>query len=165
MPIGRSIKWLFIGGGIVRLNRQANNAFNKGRNEDALKLLITAARKYEFYEVTYHNLGNVYQAIHKDDDAEKAFRRAIELKPNFVEAMNDLAALLVKKGYKEEAEAILRKAIEKKPGYPYAHINLGRILIDKGSFSEAENEFKRALDCKGLDDKTKKDLEEEMALD
>jgi Flp pilus assembly protein TadD len=156
---------LFIGGGIVRLNRQASNAFNEGRNEDALKLLISAERKYEFYEVTYHNLGNVYQAIHRDDDAERAFRRAIELKPTFVEAMNDLAALLVKKGNKEEAEAILRKAIAIKPSYPYAHINLGRILIGKGSFTEAENEFKRALESRDLDDRTKKELENEMALD
>jgi Flp pilus assembly protein TadD len=165
LPIGRSIKWLFIGGGIVRLNRQASNAFNQGNNEDALKLLIKAERQYAFYEVTYHNLGNVFQALHRDDDAEKAFRRAIELKPTFVEAMNDLAALLVKKGDREEAEAILRKAIAIKPSYPYAHINLGRILIDKGSFSEAETEFKRALSSRDLDDKTKQDLEEEMALD
>jgi len=165
MPIGRSIKWLFIGGGIVRLNRQANEAFNDGRNEEALKLLLTAERRYVFYEVTYHNLGNVFQALHRDDDAEKAFRRAIQLKPKFVEAMNDLATLLVKKGDREEAEKVLRKAIEFEPDYPYAHINLGRILIDKGSFSEAETEFKRALDSKDLDDKTKKDLEDEMALD
>lgn len=165
MPIGRSIKWLFIGGGIVKLNRQANEAFSEGKNEEALERLLRATQKYEFYEVTFHNLGNVFQALHREDDAEKAFKRAIELKPNFVEAMNDLAALLVKRGKRDEAEKVLRRAIELNHDYPYAHINLGRILIDKGSFTEAETEFKLALESKDLDDKTKKELEDEMALD
>lgn len=164
MPIGRGIKWLLVGGGVVRLNRQANAAFSREEYQEALRLLLRAERRFTWYEVTWHNLGNVFVAIHKDEDAEKALRRAIELKPTFVEAMNDLAALLVRQGKKEEAEAILRKAIEMNPKYPYAHVNLGRLLINKGSFSEAELEFNKALESRDLDDKTRADLEEELAL-
>ena len=164
MPIGRNLKWLFIGGAIVRLNRQAKAAFSREEYLEALRLLLKAERRFSWYEVTWHNLGNVFVAMHKDEDAEKALRRAIELKPGFVEAMNDLAALLVRKGRKEEAEAILRKAIETNPKYPYAHVNLGRILINKGGFTEAEVEFKKALESKDLDENTRAALEEELAL-
>lgn len=162
--MGRKIKWLFKGGKIVRLNRKANNAFAVGDSEMALKLLIKAEKDYPYYEITYHNLGNVYLAYEKIDEAEKAFRKAIELKPTFVEAMNDLASLLVRRGVKEEAETLLRQAIEADPGYPYAHVNLGQLLMSKGSFTEAEGHFKKALGSKKLDERTRKHLEDQMAL-
>jgi len=164
LSIGEKIRWLFVGGGVVRLNRKASDAFNNEKFEEALRLLLRAERKYPLYEVTYHNLGNVFLALHKDVDAEKAFRKAFKLKPTFVEAMNDLAAMLVKKGRRDEAEAILRKAIEINPKYPYARVNLGRLLIDKGSFTEAETEWKTALESKDLDATTKKSIEEQLAL-
>lgn len=161
---GSKVKWLLVGGKVVRLNRKANKAFNMGDGETALKLLVRAEKAYPFYEVTYHNLGNVYIAYDKLDEAEQAFRKAIDLKPTFVEAMNDLAALLVRRGRKEEAEKILIQAIEIDPKYPYAHVNLGQLLMSKGSFTDAEKEFKKALGSRDLDERTREQLMEQMAL-
>ena len=164
MSIGRKIKWLFVGGKVVRLNRRANEAFLDGDNETALKLLLRAVKKYPYFEVTFHNLGNVYLAIGKYKDAENTFRKAIEIRSDFAEAMNDLASLLARQGKEREAEELLRKAIDANPDYPYARVNLGQLLINRGQFGEAEMEFKMALESKDLDEKTRKRLEDQMAF-
>ena len=130
-----------------------------------MKLLLRAVKAYPHYEVTYHNLGNVYLALDKVQEAEDVFRKAIEIKPTYVEAMNDLASLLVvHRGRKDEAEKLYRRAIEINPKYAYSHVNLGNLLMGNGQFTEAEIEFKTALGSKGLDPATRKYLEDTMAI-
>jgi tetratricopeptide (TPR) repeat protein len=165
LGVGKKMKWLVKGGKVVRLNKRATAAFEVGDTKEALKLLLRAVKAYPHYEVTYHNLGNVYLALDKVQEAEDVFRKAIELKPTFVEALNDLASLLVvRRGRKDEAEKLYRRAIEVNPKYPYSHVNLGNLLMGKGQFTEAEIEFKKALESKGLDPETRKYLEDTMAI-
>jgi protein O-GlcNAc transferase len=164
LSFGKKVKWLFKGGKVVRLNKKAQSAFEQGDTAEALKLLLRAIKAYPHYEVSYHNLGNIYMALDRMAEAEDVFRKAIEIKPDFAEALNDLASLLVRRGKKEEAERLLRRAVQANPKYPYAHVNLGNILMNNGQFTEAEMEFKKALASKALDDETRRYLKDQMAL-
>jgi tetratricopeptide (TPR) repeat protein len=72
--------------------------------------------------------------------AEKLYRKAIELKPDYAEAHNNLANVLVQGGSPRiaEAETFYRKAIEIQPDYVMAYNNLSAILVDGGRLKEAE---------------------------
>ena len=90
-------------------------------------------------------------ASHKEgkiEEAEKSYKKAIELKPDLPEAHNNLSNILLKLSKIEEAEASLKKAIELKPDYAEAHYNLGITLRNLGRLDEAEKSYKKAIELK-----------------
>jgi len=74
-----------------------------------------------------------------------AYRRALELKPNYPDAHNKLAITLAAQGRLDEAVATFRQALEIAPEYPETHINLGNALNAVGRPEEAVASFRRAL--------------------
>ncbi len=59
------------------------------------------------------------------DDAEAAYRDALEVAPKYAEALNGLGSVLFKKGQREEAIAQFRAATEADPRFALAYFNLG----------------------------------------
>ena len=59
-------------------------------------------------------LGNFYQTLEKFDDAEREYRRALEIGMN-VDAANNVAMILQARGALDEAEAYYLKALEPDP--------------------------------------------------
>ena len=78
--------------------------------------------------LTHINLGSALDNKRKFAEAEAAFRKAIELKPDYAAAYNNLGNALREQKKLAEAEAAFRKAIELKPDYAEAHNNLGNAL-------------------------------------
>ncbi len=56
------------------------------------------------------------------------YHRAVELKPDFAEAHNNLGNVLKDQGKLAEAEACYRRALELKPDVAEVHNNLGAAL-------------------------------------
>ena len=61
----------------------------------------------------------------KLDEAIACYRRALELKPDYAVAHNNLGNALKDQGKLDEAAACYRRALELKPDYAAAHNNLG----------------------------------------
>ena len=64
----------------------------------------------------------------KLDEAVACYRRALELKPDYAEAHNNLGNALKDQGKLDEAVACYRRALELKPDFAEAHNNLGNAL-------------------------------------
>jgi Flp pilus assembly protein TadD len=93
-------------------------------------------------------LGNLLQKhLHKYDEAELAYRKAIEIDPTDVVPWNNLGYLLQNQlGRYDEAELIYRRAIEIDPTYPYPWNNLGRLLQNHlARYNEAELAYRTAI--------------------
>jgi tetratricopeptide (TPR) repeat protein len=89
------------------------------------------------YAYVYENLGSLYlEQLHRQDDAEKAFKKAVEL--GDVDAYDWLGILYDKRGDLKLAETNFRKAIEVKPNTVAARINLAQLLTDQNRKDEAE---------------------------
>ena len=66
-------------------------------------------------DVAYFNLGRAYNKLNEDEDAAKALREAVQLKPDDTEYQTELGSILVKLAQYREAISPLRKAIELDP--------------------------------------------------
>ncbi|MCY7375228.1 MAG: tetratricopeptide repeat protein [Pyrinomonadaceae bacterium] len=92
--------------------------FNKGQDAHEKRDFSTALKFYdaavklapEFPEAEFQR-GNALLSLNKPDDAEKAFRRAIELREDWTLPMASLGNLLIAKSNFAEAETILTKAV------------------------------------------------------
>ena len=82
------------------------------------------------------------------DEAIAHYRKALEIKPDYAEAHNNLGNALAGRGQVDEAIAHYRKALEIKPDYAEAHYNLGNALAGRGQVDEAIAHYRKALEIK-----------------
>ena len=78
-------------------------------------------------------------------DAQAYWRQAIEAKPDFVDAYNNLGMLLKGLGSLVEAEFTYRQLLSIRPDLAEASNNLGAVLYDLGRLHDAETAYRHAL--------------------
>jgi tetratricopeptide (TPR) repeat protein len=80
------------------------------------------------------------------DEAVACCRQALELKPDYAEAYNNLGNALRDLGKLDGAIACYRRALELKPDYAEAHNNMGVAFRDLGKLDGAIACYRRALE-------------------
>ncbi|MBD3316320.1 MAG: tetratricopeptide repeat protein, partial [Chitinivibrionales bacterium] len=95
-----------------------------------------------------YNYGTLALRRKRMTEAEKALRKALELKPDYVGALNNLGALLSTLGKLGEAEELLGKVISLDNRHFEAHNNLGNVLKDGGRICEALVSYQNAIRVK-----------------
>ncbi len=96
----------------VKLFNQGQDAQEKGDFKLALKFYAQAIKiKPDFPEATYQS-GTGFASLGKIDEAEKAFRRTIELRGDWVLPLLSLGNLLIEKNQFAEAEKFFSQAIK-----------------------------------------------------
>jgi tetratricopeptide (TPR) repeat protein len=99
----------------VAVFNQAQDAHEKGDFGAAITLYKKALKILpEFAEAEYQ-CGAAYLSLHNNSEAERAFRKSIELRPDWTLAMTGLGSLLVQSGKYEEADSLLSHAVELDP--------------------------------------------------
>ena len=93
-------------------------------------------------------MGNALKNQGRLDDAKACLQRALQIKPDYAEAHNNLGNALKDQGRLFEAEACYVRALQIKPDYVEAHNNLGVTLKDQGRLAAAEVSYRRALEIK-----------------
>ena len=76
------------------------------------------------------------------------YKKAIEIKPDFIEAYFNLGKILFKLNKLSEAEINYKKLIDLKSDIPEAYKNLGMILIKLKKLDEAEKNYKKCIELK-----------------
>ncbi len=94
------------------------------------------------------NLGILLKRSERPSEAEAAYRRALELKPDFADANYNLGVLLKSTDRLAEAEAAFRSALQFKPDFADTHYNLALLLQGRKHLTEAEASYRRALELK-----------------
>ena len=92
-----------------------------------------------------YNLGNLYAAQGKVEEAERQYRRALSIDDQLYMAQANLAMLLASAGRLDEAESLLREAHLRQPGNAALAFNLGLLLAETGKRAEAERALRAAL--------------------
>ena len=79
------------------------------------------------------------------DEALHAYRRTLEIDPDLVPALINLANIHYGRGETVEAQALYTRAIGLEPDFFEAHFNLGNIYHDLGRFPDAQTCYLEAL--------------------
>lgn len=79
------------------------------------------------------------------EQAEEAYRKAIELDPSHSDAMVNLGRLLQERGAYAEAADHYRRAIEAEPDYATAYFNLGVVMEEIGETDAAIAAYEKSL--------------------
>jgi tetratricopeptide (TPR) repeat protein len=79
------------------------------------------------------------------DEALAAYRRALEIDPDLVPALINLANIHYSRNEIAEAQALYERAITLGPDVFEAHFNLGNIFHDLGRYAEARTCYRDAL--------------------
>jgi tetratricopeptide (TPR) repeat protein len=92
--------------------------------------------------------GFALRALGRDTEAEAAFREAVALDANFLEAHYQLGNLLREGKRYTDAEGSYRHVLALNPDHVQAHNNLGAALGEQRRFEEAAEHFRRATELR-----------------
>lgn len=93
----------------------------------------------------WRNYAASYAVRGRWDDAEKAYRSALELSPDFAVAHYGLGAVARHRRHLSEAEHHLRTAIRLDDALWFAHAELAGVLRETGRYDEAESHARRSI--------------------
>jgi tetratricopeptide (TPR) repeat protein len=86
--------------------------------------------------------------LSRSDESMRAVEKALQIDPNYVDALNNLANELASRGRRDEALAHYKKALELDPKHVLAHNNLGVALAGIGRIDEAIAHYETAIRLK-----------------
>lgn len=127
------------------LEQQAETAIQRGRLQEAEEIYQTLIRAGCEQPSVYGNLAALCGMGGRHAEMVPLLQKALELKPNYPEALYNLGLAYNALGDKEAAIASYQQAIEKKPDYPEAHYNLGNTMQELGNHRAAVAAYINAL--------------------
>lgn len=98
---------------------------------------------YPTPEMPMANLGAVYLRQGKREKAETAFKKASEIRPDFLMAIHGLASVYIENGYYDQAVRFLSRSLKKNPGAAILHSDLAKVY-------EARREYDNARKAWGI---------------
>ncbi len=123
----------------------ASELMLRGQNQRALPLLQESYARDPKAWMTAFNLAYLYYEKGNLAEAERYFRRAIEIDPHNLNQYDYLGLTQKREGKLADAEQSLRKTAELWPKAPYLHTMLGDVLEQEGKYDEALAEYERDL--------------------
>jgi tetratricopeptide (TPR) repeat protein len=116
-----------------------------GNTREARRLYEQALRAAPRNADALHLLGLTWLDEGQAERGLQLIRRAIAYRPDYLEAINNIAIELAKLDRHAEARGFLEKALALNPAQPDIHYNLGRSLNALGAFDAALASYDRAL--------------------
>ena len=114
------------------------------RNSESLWTHTLACTSDNF--IAHNNLGTALPQKERVDEAIAQYQKALQIKPDYVEAFYNLGNALARKGRVDEAIAQFQKVLEIQPDCVRAHYKLGIALAQKGLADKAIVQFRKALE-------------------
>ncbi|MCP4114637.1 MAG: tetratricopeptide repeat protein [Desulfobacteraceae bacterium] len=100
---------------------------------------------YSTPHFAFSNMGWAYLGKKEHALARKFFSKALNLKPNFINAVHGLATSHIQSGNPGKAEALIEKTLKKIPNAPVLHADLAKIYELRNQSDLARAAWKRVL--------------------
>jgi Flp pilus assembly protein TadD, contains TPR repeats len=104
--------------------------YSNGQIQEALDTVETLIKGYPKEPLLYNISGACYKEIGQLEKAFKSFEKAVNLKPDYTEALYNLGITLRELGQVDAAIKCYEKALSIKHAYPNVHNNLGNIFLE-----------------------------------
>lgn len=129
------------------------------QNADALRVLTAPATKNDKDPAILNTTGTVYAQMGDYKSAEENFEKALALKPDNVEIVNNLARLYEKFGHVDKGIRAAKRVTELDSKSHEAANLLGAFYLKKGEWAKARAQFEKAVALAPDNPKYKKNLE------
>ncbi len=120
--------------------------YQRGCPKAAIVLIRRAIKHNPKGAAYYSNLGTVYHALGRLDEAAGWYNQALALQPQMATAHFNLGNVFHTQEKLEEATACYERALRLQPDLADAHYNLGNLLQTQGKLEEAVRSYERALE-------------------
>ncbi len=122
----------------------------QGRDQEAAQALtralksldLTIQEKAEYFKM----IGNCMARLGQNTEAERAYKKALELSPASDEAQSNLGSLHLEQGQVSEAKRCYQDAIASNPANDKAWVGLGLCYVSEGDKESAHEAFSRSLE-------------------
>jgi len=135
------VNWPQFGAGRAML---ADILRKQEKPSEAIRSYLESLQIEEYPEV-HVRLGYTLASEGKTEEAIFHFHRALEMRPELVDAQVNLGILLVKKGMIEEARKEYLKALRIAPNLAEAHFSLGNLYLREGKLEDARRHLAEAV--------------------
>ena len=133
-------------------NKDEQLFYHKARNEFSLSLMASymygdATRYDDAIEraIIYFFLGNACYYLNDLDKAIYAYREAVAIEPDMIEARHNMGVMLFLQGKYEFSLKSLIKVIQLRPNLPIARLNVGVAYLAQKQYTAARREFQNAI--------------------
>src|SRR5262249_33650029 len=117
-------------------------------NDVAVQLIGRAVQLDRTRADAPNNLGEVYRALNRPEEALAAFEEALRRSPNLPQARNNMRIIYALTGRHTQAIESWRLAIELDPGYSSAYNNIGNLYQTQARIPESIEAHQKAVDLK-----------------
>ena len=122
-----------------------SNLYTQGQLTDALSLAAKMLKKFPNSAILYNIAGVCHASLEQFDSAINSYNQALQIKPDYADAYNNLANTLRNQGDSESAIDLYKQALEVKPDFSEAYYNMGIAQTNRGDPDAAVDCYKRAL--------------------
>jgi len=119
------------------------------RPDEAIQELEAALAKSPNEPNVHFDIGYIYWAQQKDDEAEREFRLELDRDPSHAHACAWLADILIRRNDFEKAKPLLDQALSLEPNLRVAHLDLGIYFAHQKLYNRAIQEFQEAIRLDG----------------
>jgi len=120
-------------------------AYQKLDYPEARAFLEKAIREDDQKPLYHYNLALACEKIGDSSEAIRAYKHALRLKPNYVEAQSNLGNVYREQGDLSAAIAVYERVIQLKPDYAAGYNNLGVALKESHDLDRAIDVYQQAL--------------------
>ncbi len=122
--------------------------YNQNRFQQVFNEAQRLTKRYTKSLDLWNLMGASAAQIGQLNEAALAFQKAIDIKPDYAVAHNNMGNVLKDQGTFEEAIEAYTKAISIKPDYAEAYYNMGVTLQNQGKLGEAVQAYTKAISIK-----------------
>ncbi len=123
---------------------RAQALLKQGHAQDALQILIELHRSESSNANVCQQIGIAYTQLENFAEAEKFYREAVRLNPQFWAARKNLGTVLWYLDRKQESEREFLAVTKELPADPVPHLYLALAAHARGEFARAKVQFERA---------------------
>lgn len=122
----------------------------QGRDQEAAQALARAIKSLELSTLEKSEylkmMGNCYARLGQNPDAERSYKKALELSPASDEVQSNLGSLYLEQGQVPDAKRCYQDAIASNPANDKAWVGLGLCHVSEGDKESAHEAFARSLE-------------------
>jgi len=128
----------------VKAFEKGAKEFSKGNEKKAFKEFENAVKEDDHYAEAWEHMGVIKHTEGKLDDAEKYFKKSLEIDSNSYRSLADLGTIMLVKGDPAAARALYEKALLIRPDDPQPRAQLGMALFQLQELSLAIDQLVEA---------------------